>query len=390
MDSVASDVLVVGGGIVGLAFALEAARRGLSTRLMERSRAACGASVRNFGMVWPIGQPAGRGRDLALRSRSRWLDLRDAGVLWAAECGSVHAVREEDEAAVLEEFAQRAAPLGIPCELLDGEAARRRFPALARGVRRALWSPTELVVDPPRAIGQIAAHLAGPLGVDVRPGTTVTAIEMPHVRTAAGERFTAQRVIVCGGADFQTLFPEVWAASGMRRCKLQMMRTVPQPGGWRLGPHAAGGLTLAHYAGFGICPSLPAVRRRLAERFPFHVAQGIHVMASQNDRGEVILGDSHAYDDVDSPFDSAAIDAAILDYARGIVDVPDWTIADRWHGVYAKSDTAICFMTEPQPGCIVVGSPGGAGMTLSFGVAAEWWEGRDAAAGRASPAPRAL
>ena len=377
MDASASDVLVVGGGIVGLAFAWEAARRGLSVRLLERSRAAHGASIRNFGMVWPIGQPAGRRHDLAMRSRARWLKLRDVGAIWAAECGSVHAVCEADEAALLAEFTERAAPAGIPCELLTGDEARRRFPALARGVRAALWSPTELVVDSPRAIGQVAAHLAGSLGVDVRFGTTVTAIEMPEVRTAAGERFTADRVIVCGGADFESLFPEVWATSGVRRCKLQMMRTVPQPGGWRLGPHVAGGLTLAHYAGFEGCPSLPAVRSRFAEQYSFHVAAGIHVMASQNDRGEVILGDSHDYDDVESPFDSAAIDAAILDYARGMLALPDWTITERWHGVYAKSAADVCFMAEPQPACTIVGSPGGAGMTLSFGLAAEWWERLD-------------
>jgi hypothetical protein len=69
-----------------------------------------------------------------------------------------------------------------------------------------------------------------------------------------------------------------------------------------------------------------------------------------------------------------AIDAAILDYARGMLDLPDWTIAERWHGVYAKSSTDLCFMAEPQPACTIVGSPGGAGMTLSFGLAAEWWE----------------
>jgi len=374
VDAVASDVLIVGGGIVGLAFAGEAARRGLSVRLLERSRVACGASVRNFGMVWPIGQPAGRAYDLALRSRARWLELRDAGVLWATECGSVHAVSEEDEATLLAEFAERAGTVGVACEYLAGAEVRRRFPALAPGVRAALWSPTELVVDSPRVIGQVATHLATAHGVDIRSGTTVVGIEMPGVRTAAGERFTAERVIVCGGADFESLFPEVWAASGVRRCKLQMMRTAPQPEGWRLGPHVAGGLTLAHYAGFVGCPSLPEVRRRLAEQYPFHVAAGIHVMASQNDRGEVILGDSHDYDNVESPFDSAAIDDAILRYARGMFDLPDWTITERWHGVYAKSDTHLCFTAEPQPGCTIVGSPGGAGMTLSFGLAAEWWE----------------
>ncbi len=380
-DDGTSDVLVVGGGIVGLAFAWEAARRGFSVRLLERSRAACGASVRNFGMVWPIGQPAGRPHALALRSRARWLELRDAGVIWAAECGSVHAVCEEDEAAVLAEFAERAGPAGIACELLAGAEARRRFPALAPGVRAALWSPTELVVDSPRAIGQVADYLAAQPGVEIRFATTVVAIDTPEVRTAAGERFSAERVIVCGGADFETLFPEAWAAAGVRRCKLQMMRTATQPGGWRLGPHVAGGLTLAHYAGFAGCPSLAAVRQRFAEQYPFHAAAGIHVMASQNDRGEVILGDSHDYTDAESPFDSAAIDTAILDYARGMLDLPDWTIAERWHGVYAKSDAELCFTAEPQPGCTIVGSPGGAGMTLAFGLAAEWWEAAEAAAG---------
>ncbi len=367
---------------MGLAFAWEAARRGLSVRILERSRAACGASIRNFGMVWPIGQPAGRPHTLALRSRARWLELRDAEVIWADACGSVHAVGEEDEAAVLAEFVERAGREGIACELLTGAEAHRRFPALAPGVRAALWSPTELVVDPPRAISQIAAYLEGQHDVEIRFGSTATAIEMPEVRTAAGEQFTAERVIVCGGADFETLFPEVWAAAGVRRCKLQMMRTVPQPGGWRLGPHVAGGLTLAHYAGFAGLPSLAALRQRLAEQFPFHVAAGIHVMASQNDRGEVILGDSHDYTDVESPFDSAAIDAAILDYARGMLDLPDWTIAERWQGVYAKSDAGLCFTAEPQPACTIVGSPGGAGMTLAFGLAAVWWEQQDAAAVR--------
>ena len=87
---------------------------------------------------------------------------------------------------------------------------------------------------------------------------------MPRVRTAAGEVWHADRVFVCSGTDFETLFPEVFAASGLRRCKLQMMRTGPQPGGWRLGPHLAGGLTLCHYQAFEVCPSLPALKARVA------------------------------------------------------------------------------------------------------------------------------
>jgi FAD dependent oxidoreductase TIGR03364 len=373
------DMIVVGAGIMGLAFAWEAARRGRRVTVLERSPAARGASIRNFGMVWPIGQPAGPRHTVALASRSRWLELRDAGAVWARECGSVHAVRESDEAAVLAEFADRAPAVGIACELLPGPEAVRRFPALDRGIRAALWSPSEVVVDPPRALPAIAGFLAARHGVEFRFGTTVVDVDMPRVRTAAGDALTADVVIVCGGADFETLFPGLWRASGGRRCRLQMLKTASQPDGWRLGPHVAGGLTLAHYPGFEICPSLPAVKARFAAERPEHAAAGIHVMATQNEAGEVILGDSHDEADVESPFGSERIDDLILDYAQKMLRLPDWRIAARWQGVYAKPAAGTHFTAEPQPECHVMGSPGGAGMTLSFGIAAAWWREREAA-----------
>ena len=156
-----------------------------------------------------------------------------------------------------------------------------------------------------------------------------------------------------------------------------MLKTASQPDGWRLGPHVAGGLTLAHYAGFEVCPSLAALKGRFAAEMPEHVAAGIHVMASQNEAGEVILGDSHDYVHHESPFGSERVDDLILAYARRMLRLPDWRIAARWQGVYMKPAAGTHVTAEPQPGCHVMGSPGGAGMTLSFGIAAAWWRDHD-------------
>jgi FAD dependent oxidoreductase TIGR03364 len=311
-----------------------------------------------------------------MASRRRWLELRAAGV-WVQECGSVHAVYEDDERAVLEEFAAAAPGRGVACELLTAAGAVGRFPHLnPAGLKAVLHSPTECVVDPRQAVALTPGFLAERFGVKFHFNTAVTAIDMPNVVTAGGERWAADTVCVCGGSDFETLFPEVFAASGLRRCKLQMMATGPQPGGWRMGPHLAGGLTLAHYKAFEGCRTLPAVKARFAETMPEYVQYGIHVMASQNELGEVVIGDSHEYDADISPFDKPHIDGLILDYLSKMLRLPDPTVARRWHGVYPKHPTATQFTAEPQPGCHVFSSPGGAGMTLSFGLADAWWGAR--------------
>ena len=131
----------------------------------------------------------------------------------------------------------------------------------------------------------------------------------------------------------------------------------------------AAGLTFRHYRGFESCSTLPALSERFARELPDHVRYGVHVLVSQNGRGELVLGDSHEYDDDIQPFDKAAIEQLILGYLREFLDVPGLEIAERWHGFYVKHPSAGYLVARPEPGVVAVTGVGGAGMTMSFGVA---------------------
>lgn len=372
------DVAVVGGGIVGLAMAWEAAQRGLAVVLLDRTPQAEGASIRNFGMVWPIGQPPGELYQRALQSRRAWVELSQAANIWLKPCGSVHVVYHVEEWQVLQEFAELAPKQGVSCELMSRDQVLARVPAVCpEGLLGGLWSPTECVVDPPLAIRRIAPYLAERYQVQVRPNTVVVGIEMPYLHLGHGERIRAERVFVCSGTDLETLFPTVYASSGVRKCKLQMMRTVSQPGGWRIGPHLAGGLTLGHYKAFELCSTIPAMKRLHTAQYADYGRLGIHVMASQNSAGEVIIGDSHEYDSDITPFDRPEIDELILAYLRKFLQLPEWRLAARWHGIYAKHPQLPLLTTQPQPQCFIVNAPGGAGMTMSFGNASYLWNELD-------------
>jgi len=365
-----ADLAIVGAGIMGLAHAYAAARRGARVVVFERGLRATGASVRNFGLIWPIGQPHGALHQLALESRAYWLELLQDARLPYWPAGSLHLAYRDDEAAVVREFCERGPALGYDCAWLPpAEAFKRSCAIQADGLIGALWSPTEIIVDPRLTLAAVPAYLAEQFRVDVRFGCAVRNIDLPLIE-AGEQRWMVDQAIVASGDDFESLYPTVFAESGLTRVKLQMLRTCPQPHGWRLGPALAAGLTLRFYPSFQVCGTLDVLKERILRETPEFERWGIHGLVSQTAQGELTLGDSHEYGLSPDVFNKEEIDELILHYIRGFLKAPDLTIAQRWSGVYAKHPEEPFLSLSPAAGVRIVTSPGGAGMTLSFGIAA--------------------
>ena len=349
-----------------------AARRGLRVVLVERSAAAEGASVRNFGMIWPIGQPAGELYATALRARELWVELHSLRVLPVQVCGSIHLAHQADELAVLEEFVGRRTH---DARMMSADEIANKSPLANRsGLLGGMYSGGELRVDPRVASERIASWLVESQGVECCFETAAVCAEENIVRASDGRAWRAERIIICSGSDLQTLYPSVLATSELVLCKLQMLRSVAQPRPTALAPHLASGLTLRHYASFRDCPSLKRLQAHIAAESPELDRFGIHVMASQLPSGEIILGDSHEYSADITPFDKPEIDELILRESRRVFNLTDWSIGQRWNGIYAKHPELPVFEATAADGVHIFVGTGGAGMTMSFGLAERAWK----------------
>ena len=367
--------IIIGAGIVGLATAMALILRGYSVKVFERNDRAVGASIRNFGMIWPIGQATGPLYERAMLSKSIWLQIcREAGI-WHDELGSLHVAYHDDELQVMLEYVEINRTYRN-CSVLTPNETLQKSPGVnPKGLKGALWSSDEMIIESREAVAQVAAYLAGK-GVEFFFNTAISKIESSKV--FSGKRFwQADEIFVCSGADFETLYPEIFLKANITKCKLQMMRLVAQPENWRIGPSLCGGLSMIHYPGFQVAASLPALKNRYQTEFPEYLKWGIHVMVSQNGNGELTIGDSHEYGLVHEPFDKDFINKMILDYLKTFASFQDWQLSQTWNGIYPKMMNGQTeLILSPEEGVTIINALGGNGMTLSFGLTEQLISGR--------------
>jgi glycine oxidase len=215
MPAPGSDVIVIGGGVIGLAVARAASRAGMAVTLLERDALGGGASAMAAGMLAPtseaeFGEAGLRLLRLGLASAERWpafaAELEEAtGVaLGLRRTGSLLVARDRDEAEALERELRFLEEQGLDARRLRGSQARELEPALAPGVRLALEVPGDNSVDPRRVCAALA-RAAGADGVQLRAGAPVARLRHEEERVAgvvleSGEWLRAEQVVLAAGA----------------------------------------------------------------------------------------------------------------------------------------------------------------------------------------------
>jgi glycine oxidase len=206
-------VIVIGGGVIGLAVAWRLAQQGAGVAVLERAQPGRGASHVAAGMLAPVSEATPREEPLlrlgiaSARSYPQFVAaLReesglDPGYL---RCGTMIAARDRDEAEALERELEIRARFGLSVRRLRPTEARRLEPALTPTLRGALEIEDDHAVDPRKLTAALLAALRRP-GVEVRAGSEVAELQLGGddavrgVRLADGQRLGSETVVVAAG-----------------------------------------------------------------------------------------------------------------------------------------------------------------------------------------------
>lgn len=369
------DLIVVGAGVLGAFHAYHALKKGLSVLLLEKDAGPQSATVRNFGQVVPSGM-AGKWFDYGVRGLEIYQDIQKQFDISARRNGSVYLASDAEEQLLLHEAKQIFDTKGYSCELLSRQQCLQQWPSLNPAyVMEGLYFPQEISVEPELMIHRLITFMQQQHPHFVYQNySAATAIESTahgvSVTTVQAKSFTAEKSIICSGAEFRLLFPKLYNESSLMVSKLQMMRSIPLPD-ISLSGNILTGLSIRRYESFTECPSYSSLKT------PAHYEElkkwGVHILFKQAPDGSIVIGDSHEYasaaqsEQLGFHIDQD-INELILQEAQRIVTFDVRQIATSWAGYYSQHADEIFNHTLQEHVHIFTGI-GGKGMTSSAGFA---------------------
>ncbi|UPZ31729.1 glycine oxidase ThiO [Streptomyces sp. LRE541] len=276
----AVDVLVVGGGIIGLVTAWRAAQRGLTTALVDPEPGGGAAQVA-AGMLAAVtelhyGEETLLGLNLASARRYPDFVAELTGVtgqdLGYRRCGTLTVALDADDRAHLRELHALQSRSGLESEWLSGRECRRLEPMLAPGVRGGLRVDGDHQIDPRRLTAALvtACERAGVVFHRMwAERLTVVRERARGVVAPDGTELSAGQVVLAAGSLSGRLagVPE-YVLPPVRPVKGQVLRlAMPEP------PPALTGR------------SAPFLSRTVRA-----VVRGSHVYLVPRENGELVVG----------------------------------------------------------------------------------------------------
>jgi glycine/D-amino acid oxidase-like deaminating enzyme len=228
-----TEIVIVGGGIVGSAAAYYLARRGFAPLLLEARVVAGQQSGRNWGFVRQ------QGRDplevpLMVESNRLWRGLTaelQADIEWV-QGGNVALAATEERMALFEGWLDVARQAGLDTRLLRGRDVAAVVPGMGGSWAGAMYTPSDGHAEPAKAT-EAFARAAVAHGATVQTGSVVEALltrdgRIAGVRTAT-EEIGAAAVIVTAGAWSAPLLRTVGLHLPRRLVRATVARTTPAP-----------------------------------------------------------------------------------------------------------------------------------------------------------------
>ena len=176
-----SDVIIIGGGIIGAATAYYLSKRNIKTILVEKNDIASGTSGACDGCIFMQSKKPGRHLELALQSAKLYKNLPDE-----LECdigykqsGGMILIESEEQIAAMRQFTQQQQNAGLKVELLGIEDALKIERHLSPKLVGTTYSPMDAQVDPLSLTFAFAAA-AKRLGAQILIGTKVTSIAVTN------------------------------------------------------------------------------------------------------------------------------------------------------------------------------------------------------------------
>lgn len=371
------DIVIIGGGILGISHAYHCIEAGYSVALMERNAYPMDATVRNFGQVVPSGFGV-KWQQYGLESLRIYKSMQEKVDLTVRQEGTIYLASNTEEEELISELNDINRSQGYTSTLLTKNECLTRYPGIREDyVKAGLFFPEEIVVDPRLMARRFLDFMVEHMGLDYFPQSPIYSVDKTDkVKICSKNNFqlAADKVFLCCGAEYEMLFPELFDQSDILLVKLQMLETKPQSQ-VRIPGSVLTGWTIRRYESFHECPSFSEIKSK-EDSEHYQRKHGVHILFKQSQDGSVVIGDSHHYQPVKegSRMDYLVnndLNMFMIDEAKKIYDLDSYALRNTWTGFYSQCKTRDIFNETINEDIHIVTAIGGKGMTGSLGYAQE-------------------